>query len=154
MPRQRNLTKLKAVIFAPSLALLLFGCEAEKVTFKGEVPLFAQNDKNLTVKAEIKNNTQIIEYTFYKLPPAKGKLFIPDVVPEPKPHQFTREELKYITYLSLAKVRDDRLNKLNARLKALSDQPLPHELDQLTKIEADTKAYIPRHTGKTSNTTN
>lgn len=149
---QRNLLSLRAVV-APSIALLLLGCEAEKVKFKGEVPLFAQNENNLSVKSEIKNNTQIYEYTFYKLPPAKGKRILPDIVPEPKPYQFTPEEIKHILYVSRAHEREEKLNKINKQLKALSDSPLPHELDQMTKIETDTRAYEQRHFGKTSNST-
>ncbi|QIC71797.1 hypothetical protein [Acinetobacter indicus] len=130
------------MIFAPTIAMLLVGCEEKKVTFRGEVPLFAQNQDNLSVKLNIQNNVQVIEYTFYKLPPAQGKRFLPDEVPEPKPYQFTPEEIERIFYgsESMANLRDDRLNRINERLKKLNNTPLPHELDQLTQINKDTRA--------------
>lgn len=124
------------------MAMLLVGCEDKKVTFRGEVPLFAQNPDNLSVKSNIQNNVQVIEYTFYKLPPAQGKRFIPDEVPEPKPYQFTPEEIERIFNSSESKAnfRDDQLNRINERLKKLNNTPLPHELDQLTQINKDTRA--------------
>lgn len=142
MSKKRNLVKLIPVLFVPTMAMLLVGCEDKKVTFRGEVPLFAQNQENLSVKANIHNNVQVIEYTFYKLPPAQGKRFIPDVVPEPKPYQFTPEEFERIfnSAESKANFRDDQLNRINERLKKLNNTPLPHELDQLTQINKDTRA--------------
>lgn len=142
MFKKRNLIKLIPVIFAPTVAMLLVGCEEKKVTFRGEVPLFAQNQDNLSVKSNIQNNVQVIEYTFYKLPPAQGKRFLPDEVPEPKPYQFTPEEIERIfnSPESMANLRDDRLNRINERLKKLSNTPLPHELDQLTQINKDPRA--------------
>lgn len=124
--------------------MLLVGCEEKKVTFRGEVPLFAQNQNNLSVKSNIQNNVQVIEYTFYKLPPAQGKSFLPDEVPEPKPYQFTPEEIDKIFHgpESMANLRDDRLNRINERLKKLSNTPLPHELDELTQINKDTRAAV------------
>ncbi len=144
MIKKRNLIKLIPVIFAPTVAMLLVGCEEKKVTFRGEVPLFAQNQNNLSVKSNIQNNVQVIEYTFYKLPPARGKSFLPDEVPEPKPYQFTPEEIDKIFHgpESMANLRDDRLNRINERLKKLSNTPLPHELDELTQINKDTRAAV------------
>lgn len=132
----RSLTRLHSVIFVPTIAVLLLGCEEKKVTFRGEVPLFAQNQNNLSVKSNILDKVQVIEYTFYKLPPAQGKRILPDEVPEPKPYQFTPEEIELIfkSPESQAKMRDEELNRINARLKKLSNTPLPHELDQLTQI--------------------
>ncbi|MCP0917774.1 hypothetical protein MUB04_14660 [Acinetobacter indicus] len=154
MFKKRNLTKLKIAIFAPTIAWLLLGCEDKKVTFRGEVPLFAQNENNLSVKSDIKDNVQVIEYTFYKLPPARTKRILPDVVPPPKPYQFSPNEIKHLVYISNAKLREERLNNINRRLKNLSDTPLPHEPDQMTKIDTDTTAYEKRHFGKASNSTN
>lgn len=142
MFKKRNLTKLIPVIFAPTVALLLVGCEEKRVTFRGEVPLFAQNPNNLSVKSNIQNHVRVIEYTFYKLPPAQGKRILPDKVPEPKPYQFTPDELEMILKSpeSLANLRDERLNRINERLKKLNNTPLPHELDQLTQINTNTRA--------------
>lgn len=144
MLKKRNLIKQIPIIFAPTIALLLVGCEDKKVTFRGEVPLFAQNQNNLPVKSNIQNDVQVVEYTFYKLPPTRLKRFYPDEVPEPKPYQFTPEEIERIfkSPQSQALIRDERLNRLNERLKKLNNTPLPHELDQLTQISKSTKAPV------------
>jgi hypothetical protein len=152
MVNSRDLSNIQKAVITSVIALICAGCETERKHFKGEVPRFAQNaDTELPVEVKADKQKENIIYTFHKLPPAKGKVILPDVVPEPKPYVFSEEELKRILQISRLKTMDNKLNTVNQRLQNLNNAPLPHDPGTMADIEFDTSRLEKELTELSSN---
>lgn len=136
------------------MVFICAGCDAERKTFTGEVPYFAKNTTELPVEAQKNNDQEQITYTFYKLPPAQGKVIAPDVVPEPKTYVFTEEEKRLLLQIHRLETMDDKLNSVNKRLESLNSTPLPNDPENMEKIEFDTSRLEKELAELTSNKSN
>lgn len=154
MIKARNLINIQKAAITSLVALICIGCEAERKSFTGEVPHFAQHAKELPVEAQKNKEQEEITYTFHKLPQAKGKVFTSNVAPEPKTHVFTEEEKRVLLQIHSLKTMNDKLNTVNKDLESLNSTPLPNTPSLMKDIEFDTSRLENELSKLTSNKSN